>query len=52
MYDFIKLDKEERSQAFRADYEKMRNMFAGEVLAFDVIIAELQRLEDKINNLS
>jgi len=37
-------------EAFKADYEKMRSMFAGEVLAFDVIIEELQILEKKINN--
>ena len=36
-------------EAFRADYEKMRSMFAGEVIEFDVIIEELQILENIIN---
>jgi len=36
-------------EAFRADYEKMRSMFAGELIAFDVIIEELQNLESEIN---
>jgi len=36
-------------EAFRTDYEKMRSVFAGEVIAFDVIINELQILENKIN---
>ena len=38
-------------EAFRADYGKMRSMFAGEVVEFDVIIEELQILENKINNI-
>jgi len=38
-------------EAFMADYEKMRSMFAGEVIDFDVIIEELQALEDEINKL-
>jgi len=42
--------KGEILEAFRVDYEKMRSMFAGEVIKFDVIIKELQILEDKINN--
>jgi len=36
-------------EVFRIDYEKMKSMFAGEVIKFDVIIEELQVLEDKIN---
>ena len=39
-------------EAFRIDYEKMRSMFSGEVIRFDVIIEELQVLEDKINNMA
>ncbi|WP_373035582.1 nucleotidyl transferase AbiEii/AbiGii toxin family protein [Sulfurimonas sp.] len=42
--------KGEILEAFRIDYEKMRSMFAGEVIEFDVIIEELRILEDKINN--
>ena len=42
--------KGEILKAFRVDYEKMRSMFAGEVIEFDIIIEELQILEDKINN--
>jgi len=42
--------KDDILNAFRTDYEKMRSMFAGEVLEFDVIIEELQALEDTINN--
>ena len=30
--------------------QKMRSMFAGEVVEFDVIIKELQLLENEINN--
>jgi hypothetical protein len=41
--------KGEILEAFRVDYEKMRSMFAGEVIEFDVIIDELQILENKIN---
>jgi hypothetical protein len=36
-------------EAFRIDYEKMKSMFANEVIKFDIIIEELQVLEDKIN---
>jgi len=43
--------KGEILEAFRVDYEKMRSMFAGEVIEFDVIIKELQILENEINNL-
>lgn len=43
------LPKDEILEAFRADYEKMRSMFAGEVIEFDVIIEELSLLEHKIN---
>ncbi|MDQ7062414.1 MAG: nucleotidyl transferase AbiEii/AbiGii toxin family protein [Sulfurimonas sp.] len=55
-YDEAKVDKlkivpkGEILEAFRVDYEKMRTMFAGEVIEFDVIIEELQILENKINN--
>jgi len=49
MYDFIKLERKERSQAFRVDYSKMKSMFAEEVIEFDVIIEELQMLENKLN---
>lgn len=42
--------KNEILEAFRVDYEKMRSMFAGEIISFDVIIEELQILEDAINN--
>jgi len=38
-------------EAFRIDYAKMRTMFAGEVIEFDVIIEELQILEDKIRSM-
>ncbi len=41
--------KDEILEAFRADYEKMGSMFAGEVIKFDVIIEELFLLENKIN---
>lgn len=41
--------KDEILKAFRADYEKMRSMFAGEVIEFDVIMEELSLLESKIN---
>jgi len=41
--------KGEILEAFRVDYEKMRSMFAGEVIEFDVIIEELQILENEIN---
>jgi len=41
--------KGEILEAFRIDYEKMRSMFAGEVIEFDVIIEELQILENEIN---
>jgi hypothetical protein len=44
--------KGEILKAFRVDYEKMRSMFAGEVIGFDVIIKELQILENEINNLT
>jgi len=44
--------RDEIREAFRADYEKMRSMFAGEVVAFDVIINELQNLENEINKLN
>lgn len=43
--------KGEILEAFRIDYEKMRSMFAGEVIGFDVIIEELQVLENKINTI-
>ena len=43
--------KDEMLEAFRVDYEKMRSMFAGEVIEFDVIINELQILENKINTI-
>ncbi len=36
-------------KAFREDYEKMRSMFSGEVIPFDVIIEELELLENSIN---
>jgi len=55
-YDEAKVDtlkivpKGEILEAFRIDYEKMRSMFAGEVVEFDVIIKELQLLENEINN--
>ena len=55
-YDEAKVDtlkivpKGEILEAFRIDYDKMRSMFAGEVIEFDVIIKELQILEGKINN--
>jgi len=55
-YDEVKIGtlkivpKGEILEAFRVDYEKMRSMFAGEVIEFDVIIEELQILEDEINN--
>jgi len=42
--------KGEILKAFRSDYEKMRSMFSGEVLAFDIIVEELRILENKINN--
>lgn len=54
-YDEAKVDtlkivpKGEILEAFRVDYEKMRSMFAGEVIEFNVIIEELQILENKIN---
>jgi len=41
--------KGEILEAFRVDYEKMKSMFAGEVVKFDVIIEELQILENEIN---
>jgi len=41
--------KGEILEAFRVDYAKMRTMFAGEVIEFEVILQELQILEDKIN---
>ena len=41
--------KGEILEAFRVDYAKMRSMFAGEVVEFDVIIEELQVLEDRLN---
>ena len=41
--------KGEILEAFRIDYEKMRSMFSGEVIDFDIIIDELQVLENKIN---
>lgn len=44
--------KGEILEAFRVDYEKMRSMFAGEVIEFDVIIEELQALENRINNIN
>ena len=55
-YDEAKVDtlkivpKGEILEAFRVDYEKMRSMFAGEVIEFDVIIEELQILENEINS--
>ncbi len=42
--------KGEILEAFRVDYKKMRSMFSGEVIEFDVIIRELEILENKINN--
>ena len=42
--------KGEILEAFKVDYEKMRSMFSGEVIDFDVIIEELQILENEINN--
>ena len=42
--------KGEILEAFRVDYEKMRSMFSGEIIEFDVIVEELQILENKINN--
>ena len=54
-YDEAKVDtlkivpKGEILEAFRADYEKMRSMFTGEVIEFNVIIEELQILENIIN---
>ena len=42
--------KDEILKAFRTDYEKMRSMFVGEVIEFDVIIEELSLLESKINS--
>jgi len=42
--------KDEILEAFRVDYSKMRSMFSGEVIEFDVIIEELQILENKINS--
>jgi hypothetical protein len=41
--------KGEILKAFRVDYEKMRSMFAGEIIEFYVIIEELQILENEIN---
>jgi len=41
--------KGELLEAFRIDYKKMRSMFAGEVIAFDMIINELKILENEIN---
>ena len=42
--------KGEILEAFRVDYDKMRSMFVGKVIEFDVIVEELQILENKINN--
>lgn len=38
-------------KAFYDDYRKMRNMFSGEVVKFDILIQELQTIESKINSL-
>ena len=43
--------KGEILEAFRLDYEKMRSMFVGEVLGFDLIIEELKMLENQINSI-
>jgi hypothetical protein len=42
--------KGEILESFKIDYEKMKNMFAGEIIKFDTIIEELQQIENKINN--
>jgi hypothetical protein len=44
--------KDEILEAFSVDYGKMRSMFAGEVIEFDVIIEELKILENEINNIA
>jgi predicted nucleotidyltransferase component of viral defense system len=41
--------KGEILEAFRLDYEKMRDMFVGEVIPFEIIISELESLENKFN---
>lgn len=38
-------------EAFRLDYEKMRDMFVDEVIPFNIIIEELESLEHKLNNI-
>jgi len=43
--------KGEILEAFRSDYEKMRDMFVGEVIAFNIIISELESLENKLNEI-
>jgi len=43
--------KGEISEAFRLDYEKMRDMFVGEVIPFNIIIEELESLENKLNKI-
>lgn len=43
--------KGEILEAFRVDYEKMRSMFAGDVIEFYVIIEELKILENEINSI-
>ena len=44
------LPKDEILEAFRLDYEKMKDMFVGEIVSFDTIIEELKSLENKLNN--
>ena len=43
--------KGEILEAFRLDYEKMRDMFVGEVIPFNIIIEELESLENKLNKI-